>query len=342
MRSFLLMSVILLLSLSLAAQTVRIATYNIFFLDDGISAERKANLQAVLKDLDADIIAFQEINNPAAMENILGEQYRIAMIDDPGEVQEVALAARLPFRILSLQYVFTDKYYDFEFPRVRDLLQVVVEGHGYEFVFLVHHAKSRRGGRYQTGRQREGAAKLMVKYIQSELAGKNVILLGDFNDNPDDRSLNILEYGDFNAPAGPDSIEDTFLFNATEPLLEKDYCSYGYIEIYPDSVYRDSVLTVFNPAVPGARAENNKWRGVKEYNYYEDVKIKAILIDQILLSMNLKKYVSRVNVVNQGMAVRGEESKIRFNRGRLIYTHRGSLASDHVPVWVELELQGNP
>lgn len=319
----------------LTAQTVKIATYNIAFLDNGISAQRKANLRAVLQKLDADIIAFQEINNPAALKNILDEKYRIAMIDDPAESQELALAVRPPFEIISSRYVFPEEQYDDPFPRSRNLLQVEVAGEGRQFVFLVHHAKSRGGGRVKTDIRRERATRMMVDYIKTALPGKNVILLGDFNDNPDDRSLNILEYGDSTAAGGIDSVEDTFLYNATEQLLEKDYVSYGYWEIYGETAE-----DTFDPTVTGARDENNKWRGQENYNYYIDVKIKGILFDQILVSMNLKPYITGVGVLNYAFAIKGDESKIRFEQDSLRYLHRGSLASDHVPVWVTLNLGG--
>lgn len=321
----------------LTAQTVKIATYNIYFLDDGISGERKANLQAVLQKLDADIIAFQEISNPAALKNVLDENYQIAMIDDPAEVQELALAVRSPFEITSSKYVFPDDQYDDPFPRSRNLLQVEVEGEGHQFVFLVHHAKSRGGGRVKTDIRREMASRMMVDYIKTNMSGKNVVLLGDFNDNPDDRSLNILEYGDSMATGGIDSVEDTFLYNATETLLDNDYVSYGYWEIYPEIPEE-----TFNLTVTGAREENNKWRGLENYNYYTDVKIKGILFDQVLVSMNLRPYVRDVGVLNYAFAIKGNESKIRFEHDSLRYLHRGSLASDHVPVWVVLNLGDNP
>jgi endonuclease/exonuclease/phosphatase family metal-dependent hydrolase len=320
-----------------AAQTVKIATYNIFFLDDGITSERKVNLQGVIKLLDADVIAFQEINNSAALRNILSPDYQVAMIDEPEEVQEVALAIRSPWEIFSSKNIFPESYYDLEFPRKRDLLQVNVTGLGYEFVFLVHHAKSRGGGRYNTDTQRGGAAKLIMNYVKTELANKNVVLLGDFNDNPDDRSLNILEYGNVNARGGVDEADDTFLYNATEQLLEKDYASYGYHDIYTDISGE-----TFDPVVKGARDENNKWRDVKEYNFYEDVNIKAILFDQVLVSLNLKPYITAVDVFNYAVAVKGNISNIRFDKGNLIYTHRGNLPSDHVPVWIILDLPEHP
>ncbi len=315
------------------AKPLKIATYNIYFLVDDISPERKAHLQSVIEHLDADVIAFQEIKDVAALRNILGPEYRIAMVDDPHEVQDLALAVRTPLEIIAARTVFPSESYDFQFPRSRDLLEVRVGAMGHQLVFLVHHAKSRRGGRMQTDARREAAAEMIVGYIQSKLADNLVVLLGDFNDNPDDRSVNILEYGDPQAPAGIDTSEDTFLYNVTESLMELDYCSYGLS-------YRLAGQQVenFDPAVPGAREENNKWRG-KNYDYYQDVKIKAILIDQILVSQNLKPYVKGVGIYNRGDAVVGEPSQISF-KGGFHYVEKGSLASDHAPVWMTIELPG--
>ncbi len=311
-------------------KSLKIATYNIYFLDGGISEARRQHLRQVLAELDADVIAFQEINDPAALRNILPDGYAVAMIDDPNEVQELALAVRAPLRIRGYRYAFPDSSYDDAFPRSRDLLQVEAEGLGRTWVFLVHHAKSRRGGRWRNDARRERATALMVDYIRRNLRGRSVVILGDFNDNPDDRSVNILEYGDRNAPAGIDTMPDAFLFNATEALLAQEYASYGYHALYGE-VEQDT----FPPAVPGSRAENNRWRG-REHDYYRDVQIKAILFDQILVSSDLRDAVAAAGVFHRSVAVRGEPSRIRFDDGRLVYTRRGSLASDHVPVWVAL------
>ncbi len=332
MRAFLAFIIYCILSSSCSSeQYIKIATYNIYFLDDGISQERKSNLQAVITNLNADVIGFQEINNPAALKNILPENYEIAMIDDPSEVQETALAVRPPFKIKSYQYVFPDQIYDDAFPRKRDLLQVTVEGYDSEFYFFVHHAKSRSGGRLKTDKRREACSILIVEYIKSNLKNKKLIILGDFNDNPDDRSLNILEYGDKNASGGIDEKEDTFLFNTTEQLLESNYCSYGY-----NYIYEKSSSDTFKLAVEGSREENNKWRNI-EHNFRRDVKVKTTLFDQIMVSMNLKESVFKTGVINKAVAVEGESSRIRFIDDELHYVKRGSVASDHVPVWTILK-----
>jgi endonuclease/exonuclease/phosphatase family metal-dependent hydrolase len=313
------------------AQQFKVATYNIFFLDEGISKERKDNLQSVIQKLGADIIGFQEIKNPASLDSILPQNYSIAMIDDTTEVQEVALAVRSPLKILSYEYVFPDTMYDEAFPRSRDLLQVEVEGYRKEFVCLVNHFKSRYGGRVETDKRRSEATSMIVEYIRQNLMNKNVILLADFNDDPDDRSVNILEFGDPQVPGGIDEMEDTFLFNTSEQLVEKDYCSYGLNYIYAD-VQTDT----FDARVLGSREENNKWRD-KQYDFYKDVKVKEILLDQVLISMNLKPFFIKSGVLNSSEAVKGTRSRTRFVEDGVIYTQRGSLASDHLPVWAIFE-----
>lgn len=96
-RIIILLTPLIFIACSSEIPEIKIATYNIYFLDDGISQERRSNLQQVINKLDADIIGFQEINSPAALKNILPSEYTIAMIDDPGQVQELALAVRPPF-----------------------------------------------------------------------------------------------------------------------------------------------------------------------------------------------------------------------------------------------------
>jgi hypothetical protein len=87
---------------------------------------------------------------------------------------------------------------------------------------MVHHGKSRAGGRAATDFRREGAARAMIHVLD-----RDFILLGDFNGNPDDRSLNILETGDPNAPGGPEEIDGPFPANLTEPLMAEGHVSHG-------------------------------------------------------------------------------------------------------------------
>lgn len=310
---------------------IKIATYNIYWLDDGISNARQERLQTVIDKLNADIIGFQEIQSKSALERILPDDYTIGMLDDPEELQELAIAVREPFEITDLKMVFPEKVNDQAFPRKRDLLQAYVEGYGRRLIILVHHAKSRSGGRDETNPRREASATMTMRYLTSRVKYDHIVLLGDFNDNPDDRSLNILESGNPDAFPGIDQIPDAFLYNTSEALLDRDYCSYGYNYLY-DEIESDT----FDPMVPGARAENNKWRD-KPHNFARDVKVKAILFDQILVSQNLKNHVQSSGIFTHAEAVRGTRSRIRFTGDEIVYATRGDFASDHVPVWTILK-----
>jgi exonuclease III len=168
--------------------------------------------------------------------------------------------------------------------------------------------------------------------VRDNLSGQSVILLGDFNDNPDDRSLNTLEYGTENALGGIDTAPDSFLHNATERLVEKDDCSYGLRK-----ATRSKGKISVSPAVPGSRSENNRWRN-RKHDYRQDVKIKAVLFDQILVSMNLAERLSASGVFDDTSAVKGQASRVRFKGRGLTVTKKGDFASDHVPVWTEITL----
>ena len=98
------------------------------------------------------------------------------------------------------------------FPNRRNLLAVTgqLPDESATFVVMVHHGKSRAGGRTSTDVRREGAARAMLHVFERDFDDRDCILVGDFNSNPGDRSLNILEIGDPNAPGGPEKIDGRF------------------------------------------------------------------------------------------------------------------------------------
>ena len=145
-----------------------------------------------LREYQPDIIGFQEIQSRSALENILPEEYAIGILDDQEELQELAIAVRRPFEIASVKMVFPEEVHNKAFPRKRDLLEVQVSGFGQLFTVLVHHAKSRSGGRMDTDDRRELAARMVMQFLKSRVSQDQVILMGDFNDNPDNESLKII------------------------------------------------------------------------------------------------------------------------------------------------------
>ena len=87
-----------------------------------------------------------------------------------------------------------------------------------ELVFLVNHWPSRRGGERKSNPGRMAAARLQQRIIDSlqrQNAYVKIISMGDFNDNPTDKSLRLL--------STPSSYRKSFkpLYNPMESLYEK-------------------------------------------------------------------------------------------------------------------------
>ena len=308
---------------SWAQQNVRVATYNIMFLNANVDqqGDRLEKLKEVIALLDADVIGLQEIDNRAALERVFPPADWILVIDDDsGDNQDVAVAVRRPLQVLGFpnnvfdaddqHFLFPGSANNSHFPNRRDLLAVEIKipDQNITFFVMVHHAKARVGGRATTDPRREGAARDILGVLEQRFDEKEYIILGDFNDNPDDRSTNILEVGDPDAPGGPEQIEGPFLINLTEPLVVEDRVSHGRSS---SNISNDRVETIDS----GSRKRNNDARGTDQHT-------GDILFDQMLIPVRmLPRYVmASAQIFDDEVAVRGNDE---------------TRASDHLPVVAE-------
>ena len=305
---------------------VRIATYNIKFLDAAKlpnEGNRQDKLQELIGALDAHVIGLQEIANTAALRTIFPSDEWIVMIDeDSGDSQDVAIAVRNPLRVKGVaaatrdidadpqNFLFPDAADNSLFPGRRDVLfaEIEVPGVSETFFVFVLHPKARVGGRAATDFRREGAAAQLLQKLEQEFHEQNVVLLGDLNDNPDDRSLNILETGDPDAAGGPQDATGPFLINLAEALLLDDRVSHGRTS-------QDIVNGRVDTVDPGSRKRNNDLRGTDEHT-------GDILFDQILIPPRLSdNYVQdSIHIFDLPVAMEGNSQ---------------TRASDHLPVFAE-------
>jgi acid phosphatase len=336
-------------SLHLATTDVRvtIATYNIRWLSSETTTcggdiqvtdvraqndqygSRLARLKEIVEKLDADIIGLQEIRDRKALELIFGTdgEWTIVIDDESNDCQDLAVAVRKPFTVVGASngklnagpehFLFEDESRTF-FPGSRDVLDVEVKlphGAGSLHV-LVHHAKSRSGGRADTNERRVGAADRIVEKLRQRFQNKRYVLIGDFNDNPDDQSLNVLETGDSNAAARMEDETGEFLVNLTESLLQDEIVSHG-------RSWEDVEGQHINLVQTGSREENFATRDSNDYDPELDV-----LLDQILVPRNVHSLwvTGSVRVFNERVGVSG----------------RGSArASDHLPVSADFAFPAN-
>jgi endonuclease/exonuclease/phosphatase family metal-dependent hydrolase len=305
---------------------VRVATYNIQFLSTDVvnQGDRLNKLRDVITVLDAHVIGLQEIADRTALERVFPPtEWHLVIDDDSTDLQDLAVAVRKPLRVMGVPADLDadDEHFLFAhetetlFPNRRDLLAVTIQlpDESATFVVMVHHGKSRAGGRATTDPRREGAARAMIQVFERDFDDRDFILLGDFNDNPDDRSLNILETGDPNAPGGPEEIDGPFLANLTEPLMAAGHVSWGKgpVDISGEQV---------NTLDPGSRQRNNLARGTDQHT-------GMILFDQILIPVRMRdRYVDgSAKVFSHASALRGSEQ---------------TRASDHLPVFADFVFGG--
>lgn len=306
---------------ALADESVRIATYNIKYLDTDLNDDRREKLETVLEQLDAQVIGLQEIDDRAALEVLFDpDDWYLIIDDDSGRRQDVAVAIRRPLRPVGVaddldaddgDFLFPDSAHNDGFPERRDALAVTVRTPhtGSEFTVIVIHAKSRVGDRDETDRRRNLASSQLIDLLAAEWDERDYVLLGDFNDTPDDRSANILETGNPNAMAGMENEQGAFLVNLTEPLMARDMVSHGLNSADVDADGR------LDPVAPGSRALNDANRG-------EDVNVGRILFDQIFIPVGMLG-----NYIHDSAAV--------FAGGDAAVGNKIDRASDHVPVYAD-------
>jgi endonuclease/exonuclease/phosphatase family metal-dependent hydrolase len=297
---------------------VRLGTYNIKFFNTQVvvQGDRLPKLRAVIEGLDADVLGLQEIENRAALHLLFPLSQHDVLIDDQStDNQNVAVVVRRPCVIVGQPgtpaFVFPGPAHDAAFPKKRDLLKAKVAcPAALPFTVFVHHAKSRVEGRHTTEPRRIEASRKILAYLKNpeEFAEQLWAIVGDFNDNPDDASANILETDDPNAQGREENDPDTFAVNLTEALLRDDHVSHGHTS----SSIQDGKV---NTRKPGSRRANNDGRGT-------NANTGPILFDQILVSQDLKQHyvADSVKIFDGSAAVQG---------------NRQTRASDHLPVYAD-------
>lgn len=306
------------------ASTIRIATYNIRFLDTDFTEEgdRLEKLKTVIHELQADVIGLQEIDDRAALEMVFDKnEWHIIIDDDSDEEQDLALVVRKTLNVEGVptdldveagHFLFPDSNDDNFFPDRRDVLSIklTLADDDTSFHVLVVHAKSRFGGRATTESRRAGASRELLKVLEQKFDGEPFILLGDFNDTPDDRSLNILETGNPSATTNKEEIRGPFLFNLTESL-----CAEGRVSFGRNTRDIDRDLGKVNTIDPEARERNFEHRNYDEHTGDQ-------LFDQILIPIWMEHvYVpGSAKVFDHPDAAKGNDK---------------SRASDHLPVFAD-------
>ena len=272
--------------------TLTVATYNVLNLfdsyddpyheDEGTPAKPMEQLKALaasIRDLDADVLAVEEVENRDYL-----ERFTRSMLGDMGYREVVGVESNdqrgIECGILSrfpIGPVTTHRFVDFDDGKGgrmrfrRDLLQVRIEPPGFEsFDVFVVHLKSKRGGE-STDTERLAEARAIRAIFDQILTADpkaRFLICGDFNDTWESDSLKTIR-GDgpmgltsfmadlppksksFNGPDHPEVID----YILCSPTLGGRYLQKSY-RIIPGSV--KTTGSDHNPVVATLKLESSR------------------------------------------------------------------------------------
>ena len=200
------------------AETLTVATYNI---ENYVAAGRRVDgtyrpdypkpeaakqaLRTVIRALEADVLALQEIG-PAGYLEELRRDLRAEGLDYPhvalGEAADaerhVAVLSRRPFRRVAAHASLDFRYFDGREKVKRGLLEVAVDMADGELALFVVHLKSRlteRADDPESARRRAGEAEAIRDFILRRFpdpSAARFLLVGDCNDTAGSRPVRLL------------------------------------------------------------------------------------------------------------------------------------------------------
>jgi len=187
-------------------------------------AIKLANMSKVIAQFTPDILGVGEIENRKVLEdlvthpNIANRRYQIIHFDmtDERGVDVAMLYRTSVFKPFSIKKLTIKNPEDPSF-KTRDILWVKGLCLGDTLHVAVNHWPSRRGGKED---MRLIAAQTLRKAVDSVLAinpKANIVMLGDFNDDPNNRSIKKILL------ANDDDQKKNTLVNTSEPTFKKGY-----------------------------------------------------------------------------------------------------------------------
>ncbi len=157
------------------------------------------NCSEVLSDLNVDILGLCEVENSKVLNDLIdsynGRDYSIIHYDSPDDrgIDNALLYDKNRFSIISSKAIENKLKNGIN---TRDILYVEGDYKGEILHIFVNHWPSNYGGRKKAIPKRTSTAELIIKEIKMIMENdeySEIILIGDFNENPDEKNIKILE-----------------------------------------------------------------------------------------------------------------------------------------------------
>lgn len=324
--------ILILLSSLFGERTLKIATYNVENLFDlkrnGNEYEeyipnknsewneknykiKVKNITRVLSDIDADIVALQEIESLDALKDLRyalkrnGVYYEYyAFAHKKNSTVNVAILSKIPFKYAKEVSVTSSLKY-------RNILEVKFIIDDQEFYIFNNHWKAKTGSESQ----RIVSAKALMKRVKEIGINNNIILLGDFNSNYNEKEdfLRNRKLNDTNGKTGINDILHSY--TKQNPLVYNFSKEESFYNLWLDQRAEERYTNIF--------------RGKKETP-------DNILVSYMLLNKQNISY-KKESLSNFHPDYLFEKNKIyRWQMSRKKpYKHMGKGYSDHLPLVAE-------
>lgn len=273
------------------------------------------NISDVICDIDADIIALQEIENKNAFNLLkkrllkLGCEYRYSSIANK-QNSSVKVALLSKYKITESSEIKID-----DSKQKRAILETQVDIKDNSLTIFINHWKSK----YNLGKEsrRIESAKALISRIRNLPKDKEYIILGDFNSNYDEYITIKDKFNDTNSITGINHILGTINNNilVTKNLISKKYNKFHYnlwLEVDKSS------------------------RFSRRYFAYKS-SIDSIILPHNMFDKNNIEYIpNSFNIFKPKylFTQKGAINRWQFKKNR----HIGEGYSDHLPIYASFEI----
>jgi len=269
------------------------------------------NIAKVIKEIDADIIALQEVGSKNSLKDLrfqlkqegLYYQY-YAIADKKPTATKVAILSKIPF-VYSKELRISSSY------KYRNILEIKINIDNNELFLFINHWKAKSGPESM----RITSAKKLKKRVQEIGYDKNIVLLGDFNSDYEEyiKFKRKRKHNDTNGKTGINHILKTL--EQTTKSSQTQYTKNNFYNLWYDT-RKDNRYTYI-------------YRGKKEA-------LDNILISQSLLNTKNISYINN-SISNYDKKYLFKKKNIyrwQISRGK-IRKHKGKGYSDHLPIVAE-------
>lgn len=272
------------------------------------------NIAHVIKDIDADIIALEEVESLQALKDLRftlkqdGQYYQYYSITNSKNTNiKVALLSKYPF-VYSKDLAVTASY------KYRNILENKFKIEGKEFYIFVNHWKSKSGPESK----RIISAKALLKRVNELGNDKNIILLGDFNSDYQEniKFIKKRKHNDTDGKTGINNILKTIKQNQKASLVK--YEKENFYNLWYDTdiekrysyIYKKNKETLDNILISQSLLE-------KKDMYYINESIHPFEANYLFL----KEKIYGWKMIN-----------------KVPRRHKGQGYSDHLPVVAEFKI----